>query len=328
MKIGMLLALGAGLLLAAGLVVYNDAEAVLGAVGKVGWGLVGVIGVRALMVAVAGNGWGIVVRTQDRKPWSVFWFLRWIRESINNLLPVAQVGGDLVGARLLTFWGVAGGLAGATILIDLLVQALAQFLFTMIGLGALILDGGGGEMVRWVGFGLLLAAPALAGFYFSQRLGLFELLERWLRALAGRFPQTAIGGELRLHDNLQTLYRRPSALASSLAVHMLVWFLGVGELWVALIWMGYHPTLLHVLILESLSQAVRGAAFPVPGALGIQEGGYMLFGELVGISGEAALALSLVKRVPDLALGLPGLLTWQVMEGRRLLSRRQAEASF
>ncbi len=324
LKLGMLAALAAGLLAAAALVVYNDAEAVLGSVADVGWGLLGVIAVRALMVAVAGTGWGMVVRTRAAQPWRLFWFVRWIRESINNLLPVAQVGGDLVGARLMTFWGVAGGLVGATILIDLLVQALAQFLFTVVGLGALVVDGGGGAIVRWVGLGLLVAAPALAGFYFSQRLGLFDLLERWLLALARRFPRTALTGELRLHDQLQQFYRRPGTLLGSLAVHLSVWFLGAAELWIALACMGYRPTLLHLLILESLSQAVRGAAFAVPGALGVQEGGYMLFGELVGIGAEAALALSLVKRVPDLALGLPGLLAWQVLEGRRVFRPRRA----
>jgi len=33
------------------------------------------------------------------------------------------------------------------------------------------------------------------------------------------------------------------------------------------------------------------------------------------------LAMALIKRVPDLVLGIPSLLAWQVLEGRRLLVR-------
>jgi len=31
--------------------------------------------------------------------------------------------------------------------------------------------------------------------------------------------------------------------------------------------------------------------------------------------------MALIKRVPDLVLGIPSLLAWQVLEGRRLLVR-------
>jgi hypothetical protein len=53
--------------------------------------------------------------------------------------------------------------------------------------------------------------------------------------------------------------------------------------------------------------------------LGVQEGGFTVLGTLFGIPPEAALALSFVKRVPDLAIGLPGLLAWYWLEIHRLL---------
>ena len=74
------------------------------------------------------------------------------------------------------------------------------------------------------------------------------------------------------------------------------------------------------LILESLASGVRGAAFMVPGALGAQEGGLVLFGALLGLPADLALAVSLTKRVRELALGLPGLVAWQWDEGRHWLS--------
>jgi hypothetical protein len=68
-------------------------------------------------------------------------------------------------------------------------------------------------------------------------------------------------------------------------------------------------------VIESLAQAVRGAAFAVPGALGAQEGGLIALCAIFGIPAEAALALSLVKRLADLLVGVPGLFAWHALEG-------------
>ena len=98
--------------------------------------------------------------------------------------------------------------------------------------------------------------------------------------------------------------------------------LGTGEVWLAMHFLGHPVTLLEALVLESLVGAVRAAAFAVPGGLGVQEGGFIVLGSLLGVDATAALSLSLVKRVRELAFGLPGLLVWQLKEGRRLLRKR------
>jgi hypothetical protein len=53
--------------------------------------------------------------------------------------------------------------------------------------------------------------------------------------------------------------------------------------------------------------------------LGVQEGGFTVLGALFGVPHEAALALSFVKRVPDLAIGSRGLLARYWLEMHQLL---------
>src|SRR5256714_10681251 len=67
--------------------------------------------------------------------------------------------------------------------------------------------------------------------------------------------------------------------------------------------------------------AVRTSAFAVPNAVGVQEGAYILLGATFGLSPEMALALSLLKRARDLAIGLPTIGVWQALEGGRLWRR-------
>ena len=94
-----------------------------------------------------------------------------------------------------------------------------------------------------------------------------------------------------------------------------------GEVWLILYFMGHPISIVEALVLETLAQTVRAAAFVMPGAFGVQEAGFMIFGALVGVPTDLALAVSLAKRVRELAVGLPALLFWQVSEGRFGLRR-------
>jgi hypothetical protein len=58
--------------------------------------------------------------------------------------------------------------------------------------------------------------------------------------------------------------------------------------------------------------------------LGAQEGALVLLCAVFGIPPEQAIALSLVKRAADLALGAPGLLGWQMLEWGRLVPSYRA----
>jgi uncharacterized membrane protein YbhN (UPF0104 family) len=69
-----------------------------------------------------------------------------------------------------------------------------------------------------------------------------------------------------------------------------------------------------------MTQAIRHLAFFVPAGIGVQEAGLVLFGQVLGISGELALAVSMAKRVREVLCGLPPLISWQWMEARRLRS--------
>jgi len=300
------------------LLYQNDYRAVLRTVADVDGGLAVVVLVRGVILAVCGLAWWGLLRGVAAGRVRVVLGLRTVGEAVNVLLPVAAVGGDVVRARLLNFSGVAGGLAAASALVDLLLQAGAQALFALIGIALLMQIAGGTEIASWATRGVGIAALALGGFYAVQRFGGARLVERGLGALARRWPATAPGSGSRLHQSLQAIYADRPAVAAAFSLHELAWLLGALETWIALRLMGMPVNAAAALILESLSQALRAAAFPVPSGLGVQEGGFIALGALFGIPPEAALALSFVKRVPDLAIGLPGLMAWYWLEFQRL----------
>src|SRR5215469_13510127 len=103
-------------------------------------------------------------------------------------------------------------------------------------------------------------------------------------------------------------------LVAGAAWHGVGWIWSGAGAWLCLALMGVHVELWKVLALESLIAAVKSVAFLTPGALGFQEGAYALVAPLFGITPEAALAVSLLRRAKDLVLGVPAMLAWQASE--------------
>lgn len=328
----------AGLALGTWLVATNDLSAIGAAFGRIGVaGLVGIVLVRALIILLCGLAWarlldGIApagpgaVATKPVET-GAFVILRFVREGVNVLLPVASVGGEVVGGRLLTFWGVAGSLAAASLLADMLIQVATQVAFTVLGAGLLwrLPGEAAATLARWTVEVAAVAVAAVAAFFLLQRFGSARGLERRLSGLLRRLlrPAEPGGGDApagpSIRDALDAVWARDRRghLAQSVALHALAWGLGAAEIWIVLACIGVEASLTEVLVLESLSQAIKSAAFPVPSGLGVQEGGFVFVGALFGLDADIAIALSLAKRVPDVVLGLPALLVWQTLEARR-----------
>ncbi|WP_375464308.1 lysylphosphatidylglycerol synthase domain-containing protein [uncultured Methylobacterium sp.] len=315
-----------GLGLAVWLIATHDLAAVAVAFGQIGLaGLLGVVLVRVAIVLLCGIAWARILDGLSPAGSGAFVTLRFVREGINVLLPVASVGGDVVGGRLLTFWGVAGPLAAASILADLLFQVGTQALFALLGAGLLMRVEGepAAELARWVLRALSVAALLLAAFFAVQRTGAARLVERGLADLGRRFVREAEPGRpagAGVHDALDAVWGRGrrGRLAQAMLLHLAAWTLGAAEIGIVLACIGVEGvSVLQVLVIEALSQAIKAAAFPVPSGLGVQEGGFVVVGALFGIDAGTAIALSLAKRVPDLVLGLPALVLWQGLEARR-----------
>jgi putative membrane protein len=253
-------------------------------------------------------------------------YARWVGESVNSLLPAGQIGGPVLMVRYLSQQGVRMQEAAAAITVSTTMQALAQLLFALVGIAAFSLYATHASVSHLRTPALiataLLALFALA-FYAAQRRGLFG---RGLRLVSKLFGPRDWSGLATRADAIDAavsdLYRHRDRVASTFWLSFVGWIVGTGEVWLALHFLGHPVSWLDALLLESVGQAIRGAAFAIPGSLGAQEGGYLLLAPLVGLPPEAALALSLAKRARELALGLPGILYLHYRE--RNWQRRRA----
>ncbi len=303
------LALALGFALGTGLLLHIGLGRVAGLLAGARWFLVLVLPLHLAQIALTALAWQAVAGPRAPAA-TAFLLARWLREGVNSLLPVLPVAGLLAAIRVLTRRGLILPRAVAAALADAAVELVTQVPFTLFGLALLVAARGAGAVSGWMVLGFGVICTLVAVLVPAQRLGFARLAERGARrlGLAGR-----IDG---LDAALARIQQRRRRLGFAAAFHLLAWMLGGAEVWLSLRALGHPVGAAPALVIESLGHAVRGAAILIPGALGVQEGGLILVCSLFGVPPALGLALSLVKRLRDLAFGIPSLALWMVQERR------------
>jgi putative membrane protein len=309
------------------LVVYMIVDSGVGEVANamlvVGWWLLPITIYHFVPLVLSALSWRELLPLASRPDIGSIIWIRWIRESINSLLPVASVGGDIASARLAHLRGVSGAQAAASMVVDTTVGALTQLVFVLAGITLLAVKPSEHAALKilWgllIGVGVVLVA--LATFVLFQHKNMFAKTARLARSLLPvKWHSHFVGSASAMDDAVVLAYRSGSAFWRANLLRLVGWSAGAGEIWLVTQCLGQPLAVVDAFILESLCSGVRAVAFMVPGALGVQEGGLVLFGALFGLPAEIGLAISLSKRVRELTLGLPGLLVWYWVEGHYLL---------
>ena len=312
-----------GLALLTALVVLQGWGGVLAAFRHAGWGLLLVVPARLLTLALDAWAWRLLLDPFDVRRAAGALFLVWVasvREAVNRLLPAAGVGGEVVGVRLARLRIPDTTALTASVIVEVLMTIVVLYLFCGIGVLLMARLAAGLDQVWIVAASLLLSLPLPALMWWLLRHGApFQRLEQWALRLLG--PQNAIALHLdgkRLDADIRRLFRERKRLVHATALTLLSYLLGTFETWYALTLLGHPVGLQAAVAIEALTQAARHAGFLVPAGLGVQEAATLLFGHLAGVGGDLALSLALVKRMREILIGIPALLSWHWVEVRQL----------
>lgn len=317
MRWGAVLGTLAGVAIAAWLLASYGVREIVDLLGRAGWGIVAVVLFHWTQILFSALAWRVISKPLQPQPsLGEFVALRWIRESVNSMLPVAHIGGGIVAARLLHRRGYRLVSAVAGSIGDITMESLTQILFTLVGLGLLVLLVGESGLAGYVLGGTVVAILGAAGLVAGQWFGMAGALDRGFMRLSRYFGWTSPGEIAGLDEGLRTLYRAPGPLMWACFHHSVSWLLGGVEVCLALHLLGHSVGFAEGMVIESLGQALRAVGFAVPGAIGVAEGGYVVVCHVFGLAPEVAIALSLMKRLREVALGVPGLVAWHLLERR------------
>jgi glycosyltransferase 2 family protein len=305
-----------GFVLALYLVMYVGLGAVLAAAVAVGWGGFAILCLYGLgLFVLLGAAWHVLIPDSSLAGLKIFVWARMVRDAAAEVLPFSQLGGIVLGARAAILHGVSPPLAFASMIVDVTTEMLAQIAYIALGIVILSARAPRSSLTEIFVIGLVLAAVAGGLFLALQRYG------HWMTGeLRARLLPFAVGPAAAVTAWLDAIYRHPARVGLSVALHFAGWIASAIGTWIAFRLMGVRVDLASVMAIESLVYATRSAAVLVPNALGVQEAAYAVLGPLFGVGAEFGLAVSLLKRARDIAVGVPILLIWQAVEGQRALA--------
>lgn len=314
-----------GLALLAGLVAWYGFADVAGAFVAAGWGIVWVTLLHLAPLVCDTLGWRRLFRAKDRPPAARLFLFRWIGESVNNLLPAGQVGGDVVRARLAAKAGAPTAESGAATVVDFTLGLITLLMVSLAALGLLTARTGLNGWIGWILLSLAVLGALIAALVVAQVSGLFgrmgTIASRGIRRITAhplrRLPEEAN----RIDATIGEIYRRYNSVVICALWRLAAWMLESAEIQLAMYFLGTPIGFDEALILHALTKALRSVAFVIPAGLGVQDGGFVLIGDLLGIDGPTAVALALIRRVRELLLGLPGLTAWWLVETRAAARR-------
>ena len=313
-----------GLAAAIGLIAWQGYAPVMQAFATAGWGIVWTSLFHIVPLLLAVVGWQILWPGRHRPGFAFLLLVMWIRAGVNNLLPVARIGGEVVAARLLIKHGWRRGPSIAGIVVETTVSVVTVFIVVVSGILLLTLHDPNADMLTRLVIGALVSLPVIIFLGLLQRFGIFRFLARLAHMTVGKRWQSFIHDTARLDRAVLTMYRRSGRVFWCGVWMLLSWYLNAVEIWLALDFLGHPLAVVDCVIIEAMIQLVSSAAFVVPGALGAQEGAFLFFGGMVGLPAETALALALIRRCRDIMLYVPALVVWQIIEGKWLAAGRAA----
>ena len=271
-----------------------------------------------LTVLLLGGAWASAAPPLGiRQHFLLFGWARLVREGASDILPLSQVGGLVIGTRLLIARGIAAPLVNASVLVDLTTEMAGQIVFTLFGIiGFVLLRAGHSDaaaLLTPIVAGTALMVALMIAFFAAQRwaMGVAQLLlARLLPTVSGGIGEVSAelariygdraAGDPGLRAQSRRLDRRRrggvvgvAADGRSPAVHQRH---GDGE-----------PDL------RAQERRVRDS-----GRDRRAGGGLCAARTIARPAGAGGTRVSLAKRARDLAVGAPALAAWQVGEARAI----------
>jgi putative membrane protein len=312
----------AGLLILALLIVWQGIDEILALLSVSGFSLLllPLVWMPCLFAAV--YSWHLLFPVKRIPPFKELFLALWMGRAINTLLPVASIGGEIAKARLLILWGRGGVDASASVLVDKTVQALALVPWAIIGTALLVYLAIDNELAKLIMLGTFLLGLGIVGFVIIQRAGLFGFITRFI----GKFHTSDGWGTItnNAHDVdlvVKEIYSNKKRFLASILWRTIGLIWQTSEVWLACYLLGHPIGIIEALMLKSLTSIITDIAFVIPNGYGVQEGGYLMLGALIGLSPELSLAISLATRIRELIVDLPGLLYWHKIEAKFLLNK-------
>ena len=241
-----------------------------------------------------------------------------ISDSLNALLPSANLGGDAARAFLIRkHVPLREGIPG--VVFDKTIEAVAAALFLAFGLllSSLFVKLPPGLMTPVLAC-LAIVIAGIALMVFFQRRGFYRILWKvsglvprlrsWVQAREAQFES--------LEGNLRLLYERGNFKPSAVGFHFLSRLAGVLEVFIVLRVLQVPVNFIQAIFITTVVTVANTVFFILPGQWGVTEGTQVLLLQAMGYPAAVGLSLGIIRRIRKLATIGVGLILFTLVKRR------------
>ncbi len=280
----------------------------------VGFGFVLIMIVYALVTYIDTIAWRYAFHPEQARHLKLLplWRIRQIGEAYNVITPLGTVGGEPVKAQLLkdcyqfTFkQGLASLVLARTTFLTALILFFIPGIFLILNSEVVT-----GEFKTISLVGMIVFTILIFLFFLFQVTGMLGVLAGWAGRLFPKHKDHSFLNHLQVLNTLMSAYYKEyqGRIVLSIFYALVGWVVGLGELYLALHYLGYDPSFQELWVIEALVQLVRVGSFFIPMSLGAQEGGLILIFAAMGLTPDLGLAVSFVRRIKEIIWVSAGLL--------------------
>ena len=238
--------------------------------------------------------------------------IRWAGESVNNLIPTANVGGEAAKVLLLRPYGISAREGAVAAVVSKTAQTVAQLFFIVAASGVFFQLAREQPKLRFGILIILIGGVAAVGMLFwVQRIGLFRMLWTVFGALPFRVRKLEERKTklLELDQTIFGFYREDKGrFYRSTFFYLCGWALDTAEIFLVGHLLGVPITWSQALVMEAFTGVAKVVGMWLPGSLGVQESGIILMGKLVGLPDAFVAAYALIRRARELVFAGIGML--------------------
>jgi len=225
------LALVAGLALAAGIAAHAGFSTVVDVLQRLGGvELVWLCLMQLGSVVLCGWAWWIFTHGASALACTA---ARFVRDGASSVVAIIPGMGEIAGMRALTLFGARASNAAGSGVIDLATEILAQILFTLAGVVALVVLLGRAELDHALGMAAASVLPLLVGYVGYRTERIRKPVMRFVLRVERHFGLAEWGFGVEAGRTVATLWQDRPRLVTGTLIHFAAWMLSALQVWYA-----------------------------------------------------------------------------------------------
>ena len=247
--------------------------------------------------------------------WAVI--ITWIAQASGKFLPTGNITGEFVRVYLGIKKGLTNHESTSSVFADLIIATFSLFLISFLSFIFVISKNTDLQNFNYylhLVISLILIFSASFLFYWLIRSRILKvLLKKSKNFNKFKFKKSLSFSIIKTDLSLYFLSRKQKVIFKAIILRSLGWLAGAFEIYIFLWIIGIEASVMDVIIIESFSGIIRAIAFFMPAGLGVQELSFVIIGEFVGYSGSISFAIALGRRIRELLVGIPAIISWMII---------------